>query len=255
MTIVTESAVIGLLLFSRITSSMYQGELELIAGVMVTPPLPPPPPSFTVRLTVVVLVMPPPAPVTVTVAPPSVAVLDAERVRTLLLPVAGFAPKFGLTPIGNPLALNVTPAANPPVRAMLIVLVPLAPRLIVRLAGFAERVKSGGCTSFTVRLIVTSCDRPPPLPVTVTAAAPSVAVPDAESVRTLLLPVAGLELKLALTPPGTTPVLSVMALVKPPVRVMVIVLAPLAPRLMVRLVGEVDSVKSGVGGWFTVRLI
>src|SRR5262245_39452487 len=155
MTIVTESAVIGLLLFSRITSSMYQGVLELIAGVTVTPPLPPPP-SFTVRLIVVVFVTPPPVPLTVTVATPSVAALDAERVRTLLLPVAGFVPKFGLTPVGNPLALNVTPAANPPVRAMLIVLVPLAPRLIVRLAGFAERVKSGGCTSFTVRLIVTS---------------------------------------------------------------------------------------------------
>src|SRR5262245_58534721 len=105
MTIVTESAVMGLLLFSRITSSMYQGELELIAGVMVTPPLPPPP-SVTVRLIVVVFVMPPPAPVTVIVAPPSVAALDAERVRTLLLPVAGFGLKFGLTPVGNPLALN-----------------------------------------------------------------------------------------------------------------------------------------------------
>src|SRR5215510_14053724 len=96
---------------------------------------------------------------------------------------------------------------------------------------------------------------PPPLPVTVTAAAPSVAVLDAESVKTLLFPVAGLGLKLALTPPGKTPVPNVMALVKPPVRVMLIVLAPLAPRLMVRLVGEADSIKSGGCGWFTVRLI
>jgi hypothetical protein len=191
----------------------------------------------------------PPVPLTVIVAPPSVAVLDADRVRTLLFPVAGFWLKLGVTPAGNPLALNVTPAVKPPVRAIAIALVPLAPRLIVRLAGLAERVKSGVWTSFTVRLIAKFFDMPPPVPVTAIEAAPSVAVLDAERVKTLLFPVAGLGLKPAVTPPGKTPALSVMSLVKPPVLVMVIALVPLAPRLIVKLVGDADSVKSGGGGW------
>jgi hypothetical protein len=83
MTIVTERAVIAPVLFSRTTSSLYQGVLELIADVAVTPPSPTGA-SFTVRPTVVVRVRVPPVPVTVIVAAPSVAVLDAARVRTLL---------------------------------------------------------------------------------------------------------------------------------------------------------------------------
>jgi hypothetical protein len=81
--------------------------------------------------------------VIVTGAVPSVAALDAVNVRTLLSPVAGFGAKLGVTPVGKPLALNVTPAVKPPVRVMVIVLVPLAPRLIVRLEGLAESAKSG----------------------------------------------------------------------------------------------------------------
>jgi hypothetical protein len=207
------------------------------------------------RPTVVVRVRPPPVPVTVIVAAPSVAVLDAVRVRTLLPPVAGLGLAPAVTPAGKPLALNDTPAVNPPVRAMLIVLVPLAPRLIVRLGGLAERVKSGVATSFTVRPIATLRDRPPPVPVTVIVAAPSVAVLDAERVRTLLPPVVEDGLKPAVTPLGNPVAPNATLPVKPPVRVIVIVLVPLAPRLMVRLVGEADSEKSGVGGWFTVRLI
>jgi hypothetical protein len=206
-------------------------------------------------LIVVIRVRLPPVPFTVIVAAPSVAALDTERVRTLLFPVAGLGLKLEVTPLGKTPALNVTPLVKPPVRAILIALVPLAPRFIVKLAGLAERVKSGVATSLTVRLIIRFFDMPPPLPVTVTAAAPSVAALDAERVRTLLFPVAGLGLKLAVTPPGKTPVLNVTPLVKPPVLVMAIVLVPLAPRLMVRLVGEAASVKSGVGGWFTVSVI
>jgi hypothetical protein len=193
--------------------------------------------------------------VTVIVAAPSVAVLDAVRVRTLLPPVAGLGLKPAVTPAGKLLALNVTPAVNPPVRAMLIVLVPLAPRLIVRLGGLAESVKSGVATAFTMRPIDTMRDRPPPVPVTVIVAAPSVAVLDAERVRTLLPPVVEDGLKPAVTPLGNPLAPKATLPVKPPVRAIVIVLVPLAPRLMVRLVGEADSEKSGVGGWFTVRLI
>jgi hypothetical protein len=83
--------------------------------------------------------------VTVTVAAPKVAVLEAVNVRTLLVPVvvvvAGL--KLAVTPVGNPDAVKVTALANPFNLAMLIVLVPLALRATVKLAGLAEREKSG----------------------------------------------------------------------------------------------------------------
>src|SRR5262249_18102134 len=59
------------------------------------------------------------------------------------LPVAGFVPKLAVTPVGNPLALNVTSPVKPPLRVIVIALVPLAPRLTVRLAGLPESAKSG----------------------------------------------------------------------------------------------------------------
>jgi len=179
---------------------------------------------------------------------PSAAVFDADRVRTLLLPVAGLTLKLAVTPAGNPLALNETASVKPPVRVTVIVLVPLAPRAMDRLVGEAASAKSGVAGWFTVRLIGVDRVSPPPVPVTVTVAAPSVAVLDADRVRTLLLPVAGLTLKLAVTPAGNPLALNVTPLLKPPLRVIVIVLVPLAPRLKVRLAGEAESAKSGVGG-------
>src|SRR5262247_2950769 len=124
--------------------SLKKGPLELITGVTVTPPVPPPL-SFTVRLIEVVRVRPPPVPVTVIVAAPRVAVLDAASVNMLLVPVVDAGLKLAVTPLGNPLALNATLLAKPPVGVMVIVLVPLAPRLTVRLVGLADSVKSGFC--------------------------------------------------------------------------------------------------------------
>src|SRR5262245_55111544 len=177
-------------------SSLNHGPLALIIGVTVTPPVPPPP-SFTVRLIEVVRVRPPPVPVTVTVAGPGVAALDADKVSELLVPVVELGLKLAITPLGNPLALKATAPVNPFRRVMVIALVPLAPRLTVRLVGLAERVKSGFCTWFTVRLIVVVRDKPPPVPVTVTVAAPRVAALDAANVKTLLVPVVEAGLKLA----------------------------------------------------------
>src|SRR5262249_46129875 len=154
-----------------------------ITGVTVTPPVPPPL-SLTVRLIDVVRVRPPPVPVTVTVAAPSVAVPDAVNVNTLLVPVADAGLKLAVTPAGNPLAVKATALVKPPLRVMVIELVPLARRLMVRLVGFRESAKSGVCGCATVRLIVVVRVRPPPVPVTVTVAAPSVAVPDAVNVNT-----------------------------------------------------------------------
>ena len=78
-------------------------------------------------------------------AAPKVAVLEAVKVRTLLFPVvvvvAGL--KLAVTPVGNPLAVNATVLAKPFKRVIVIVLVPLALRATVKLAGLAEREKSG----------------------------------------------------------------------------------------------------------------
>src|SRR5215813_4740569 len=150
--------------------SLNQGPFELITGVTVTPPVPPPL-SFTVRLIGVVLVRPPPVPVTVTVAAPRVAAPEAVNVNTALVPVAEAGLKLAVTPLGNPLALNATLPVNPPLRVIVIALVPLAPRLIVRLEGLGESEKSGVCGWATVRLIVAVRVSPPLVPVTVIVAA------------------------------------------------------------------------------------
>jgi hypothetical protein len=77
----------------------------------------------------------------VTVMIPVVAAPDAVRVSALLVPVVDAGLKAAVTPLGNPLALRATPEEKPPLRVIVIALVPLAPRLTVTLAGFAERVK------------------------------------------------------------------------------------------------------------------
>src|SRR5262245_30753506 len=122
--------------------SLNQRPLELITGVTVLPPVPPAL-SFTVRLIDVVRVRPPPVPVTVTAPAPRVAAPEAVNVNTLLVPVAEAGLKLALTPLGNPLALKATLPVKPPVRVIVIVLVPLAPRLIVKLEGLDETEKSG----------------------------------------------------------------------------------------------------------------
>src|SRR5262245_19565766 len=131
--------------------SLNQGPFELITGVTVTPPVPPPL-SFTVRLIDVVLVRPPPVPVTAPAPAPRVAALEAVKVNTLLVPVTGFEPKLSVTPLGNPPALKVTSPVKPPVRVTVIVLVPLAPRLTVRLGGLGESEETCACGLLTVGL-------------------------------------------------------------------------------------------------------
>src|SRR5262245_59587370 len=205
--------------------SLNQGPLELITGVTVTPPVPPPL-SYTVRLIDVVRVRPPPVPVTVTAPAPRVAAPEAVNVNTLLVPVADGGLKLALTPLGNPLALKATLLVKPPVRVIVIVLVPLAPRVTVRLDGLGESEKSGVRGWFTVRLIVVVRVRPLPVSATLTAADLRVAAPEAVNVNTLLVPVAGFGLKLAVTPLGNPLAPKVTSLVKPPVRVTVIALVP-----------------------------
>src|SRR5262245_36487138 len=196
----------------------------------------------------VLCVKPPRAPVTVTVAGPVVAVLDAAKVRVLAFPVVEAGLKLAVTPAGKPPALNATLAVNPPLRVIVIALVSLAPRLIVKLVGFAAREQTGVGGAITVGLIVIVCVSPPPVPVMVTGNTPSVAVAEAVKVTVLLVPVVEAGLKLAVTPPGNPLALNDTLPVKPPVRVIVIALFAVKPRVTFTFDGLAESAKSGCGG-------
>ena len=202
--------------------------------------------AFTVRLMFVVRVRPPDVPVTVMLPVPTLAELPAASVK-LLEPVAGFGLKEAVTPLGNPEAERETLPLKPFVPVMVIVLLPLAPCVTVTLLGEAEREKSacgGGCVPFTVRLMFVVCVRLPDVPVTVTVTVPVVAVLLAEIVKALD-PVAGLGLKVAVTPFGKPELDSVTLPLKPFAGVMVIVLFPPEPCVTVMLLGEADKEKSG----------
>ena len=186
---------------------------------------------MTVRLMGILRVNPPPTPVRVTVAGPVVAVLDAAKVRELAFPVVDVGLKDDVTPVGNPLALNATLPVNPPVRVIVIVAIPLAPRLTVRLVGLAVSEKSGVCGATTVRLIVVERVSPPPVPVMLTGNTPIVAVAEAVKVTVLLVPVVEAGLKPAVTPAGNPLALNATLPVKPPTRVIVIALFAVAPRV------------------------
>src|SRR5262249_15876316 len=103
--------------------------------------------AFTVKVMVVVCVSEPEVPVTVTVAVPVVGVPVAVRVRTLV-DVVGFVPKLAVTPDGNPDADSVMLPVKPPTGFTVMVLVPLFPWVIVKLAGEAESEKSGVAPQF-----------------------------------------------------------------------------------------------------------
>jgi hypothetical protein len=133
---------------------------------------------------------------------------------------------------------------------IVIVLLPLEPCVIVRLFGDAEREKSGcagGADAFTARVMFVVRVKLPDVPVTVTVAVPKAAVLLAVSVKVLLL-VAGFWLNEAVTPPGKLADKLTLPL-KPFVGVIVIVLFPLEPWVIVKLLGDADKEKSGwLGG-------
>ena len=86
----------------------------------------------------------------------------------------------------------------------------------------------------------------PEVPVIVTVKVPVVALLLAVSVRTLV-EVVGSVPNVAVTPAGRPEADKFTLLVNPPVGVTVIVLFPLFPWVTVRLEGEADSVKLGLG--------
>lgn len=183
-------------------------------------------------------------------AAPTVAVAEAVSVSVEVTPpfaagVTGLVENAAVTPLGNPVADNVVAALNPPVLVMVIVLVPLAPWVTVTEAGEAAMVKLGVAVALTVRTSVVVAVRLPEVPVIVTVDVPVVAVLLAVSVSTLV-PVVGFVPNAAVTPLGNPEAASVTLPVNPPTSVTVMVLVPLPPCVIDKLLGESESVKLAV---------
>ena len=176
----------------------------------------------------------PETPLMVSVAAPTVAVEDAVSVRVeVTVPfaggVTGLVEKVAVTPLGNPLALNVVAELKPPVLVMVSVLVPLLPCVTLTEAGDAVTVKFGDDAAFTVSETVVVAVKVPDVPVMVTVAVPVVAVLLAVRVR-VLLEVAGFVPNAAVTPLGKPDAARVTLPENPFRSVTVIVLGPpLAP--------------------------
>jgi len=185
------------------------------------------------------------------VAAPTVAVEDAVSVRVeVTVPfaggVTGLVEKVAVTPPGNPLAPNVVAELKPPVLVMVIELVPLLPCVTVTEAGDALTLKFGDDAAFTVSETVVVAVKLPDVPVMVTVAVPVVAELLAVRVR-VLVEVAGFVPNAAVTPLGKPDAARVTLPENPPRSVTVIVLVPpLAPWVIVTLLGDEARVKLGV---------
>jgi hypothetical protein len=188
---------------------------------------------------VVVFVKLPDVPVRVTVTVPVAAVPLAVSVNVLVLTVL-LGLNDAVTPLGRPDADKLTLPLKPFCEATVMVLAPLAPCVMLRLLGDAERVKLGG--GVTVKERVVPCDKPPDVPVMVTVAVPIAAVLLAVSVNVLVLTVL-LGLNDAVTPLGRPDADKLTLPLKPFCGVTVMVLAPLAPWVMLRPLGDAESVK------------
>jgi hypothetical protein len=121
----------------------------------------------------------PDVPVMVTVARPAVAEAEAVSVSLLVeLVLAGL--NAAVTPVGNPLTVRLGEPVKPFAGVTVIVLLPDAPCVTLRLEGAAANVKLG--PAFTVKLSATGLDNVPAVPVTVTVLVPVVAADDAVNV-------------------------------------------------------------------------
>ena len=181
---------------------------------------------------------------------PTVALADAVNVKVdVALPfaggVTGFVENVAVTPEGRPDALSVVAELKPPVLVTVIVLVPLVPCVTVTDVGEALTLKAGVAVELTVSASVVVAVRLPEVPVIVTVEVPVVAVALAVNVNTLV-PVVGFVPNVAVTPLGRPDAASVTLPLNPLTSCTVMVLVPLLPWVIVRLVGESESVKLGV---------
>ena len=206
--------------------------------------------ELTVKAMVVLWTSEPEVPVTVTVAVPRVAVEEAVSVRTeVTVPfaggVTGLVANDAVTPLGRPVALSVVAEWKLLWLVMVMVLVPWLPRFTVREAGEALMVKFGVAGAFTVRATVVVETRLPEVPVMVTVALPRAAVLLAVRVSVLVVVVL-VGLNAAVTPPGSPDAARLTLPVNPFRGCTVMVLVPpAAPWVIVRLLGEAESVKLG----------
>jgi hypothetical protein len=181
--------------------------------------------------------------------PPTVAVLEAVRVSTLVLAVVGLGLKLGVTPLGSPVAERVTPEANPLAGVTVIVsLLLVVPCVMDNVPVVGESEKVGAAVTVSAMVVVLVNEPELPVMVTVTGP-PRVAVLDAVKVSTLVLAVVGLGLKLAVTPLGRPLAESVTPEANPLAGVTVMVsLVLVAPCAMdnVPVVGESEKVGAAV---------
>ena len=207
--------------------------------------------AATVREMVVVAVSVPEVPLMVTVTgPPIAAVLLAVSVSTLE-PAPGLGANAAVTPLGRPVAENVTLLANPPTPITETVLAPLLPWATDRADGEEESAKLGG--GITVRAMVVDVFRLPEVPVMLTVTGPArAAVLLAVSVSTLEL-VAGLGVKDAVTPLGRPEIASVTTPTNWFAPVTEMMLVALLPWMTDSAAGEGEIVK--LGGALMVRAI
>ena len=177
----------------------------------------------------------------VTLTVPVEAVLLAVSVNVLVLVVL-LGLNDAVTPLGRPDAAKLTVPLKPFCGVTVMVLVPLAPCVMLRLLGDAERVKVPA--GLTVRVRLVELVKFPEVPVMVTVTVPADAVLLAVRVNVLVVAVL-LGLKDAVTPLGRPDTDKLTFPVKLFTGLTVIVVEPLAPCVMVKLVGEAESEKFG----------
>lgn len=196
-------------------------------------------PGVTVKEIMTALFRFPETPLILTAKVPTAAVALAVRVR-VLEPAVLAGLNDALMPLGRPEADRLTVPVNPLSGLTMTVLVPLFPWTTVKLFGDALRVKLPA--GLTVRVIVVLFVELPDTPVIVMLAVPTAAAAATVSVNVLLL-VALLGLKEAVTPFGKPEADKSTEPLNPFCGVIVIVADPLVPCVRVRLVGVAESVK------------
>ena len=203
--------------------------------------------ASTVIAIVAALVRVPEAPVTVRTALPSAALADALMVSEVLR-VLDAGLNAAVTPVGNPAIEKLTLAVKLFCGVTVMVLTPLAPAVMLRLAGAAAMLKLGAGAVLTVNATVAVLLKLPGVPLDVpviaTVEAPIVAELDAVSVRVLVE--LATALKLAATPLGRPEAESVTFPAKPFCGVMAMLLVTDFPRARLRLAGVGDKVNDGV---------
>src|SRR5262249_34833866 len=163
----------------------------------------------------------------------------------------GFGLKDGVTPLGRPDADKLTLALKPLWGMTVMVVVALVPCAMVKL-GDAKTVKFGG--GGTVRVIAIVFVKLPDVPVIVTVTVPVVPVLLAVSL-TLRASVAGFGLKDGVTPLGRPDADKLTLPLKTFSGVIVIVVVPLAPCVMVKLLGDAERINlGGAAGQLFTRL-